>query len=54
MARPMILAIDYDQQVLRAHSGEKALDILGRLELRGDPHTLDFNRARHASSPACR
>jgi hypothetical protein len=41
MARPVILAVDGDSQVLSVDSGEKALDILGKLELRGDPIALD-------------
>ena len=41
MARPVILAADGDSQVLSVDSGEKALDILGKLELRGDPIALD-------------
>jgi hypothetical protein len=37
MARPVIVAVDGDPPVLSADSGEKALDILGKLELRGAP-----------------
>jgi hypothetical protein len=41
MARPVILAVDGDSQVLSVDSGETALHILGKLELRGDPIALD-------------
>ena len=40
MAKPVILAVDDDPQVLRAKSGETALDTLGKLKLRGDPVAL--------------
>ena len=40
MARPVIPATD-DPHILRPDSGETALDILGKLELRGDPIALD-------------
>jgi hypothetical protein len=53
MARPVILATD-DPNILRPDSGETALDIVGKLELRGDPLTPDSRRARSASSSACR
>ena len=54
MARPVIVAVDGDPPVLSADSGENALDILGKLELRGAPLSLDSRRARYASSFACR
>lgn len=39
MTKPVILAVD-DPKILRADSGESALDTLGKLKLRGDPVAL--------------
>lgn len=40
MAKPVILAVDDDPQILRTDSGGAALDTLGKLKLRGDPVAL--------------
>ena len=71
MAKPVILAVDDDPQVLRAverdlrrryareyrilraDSGESALDTLGKLKLRGDPVALFLvdQRMRYGATP---